>query len=450
MALLTAAFVAMYLAYASSPESKKIVESGVIFDTTPISGHDEHIFVDTGRNTGHQPVELPIIEPRNAEPRSLPWDDLNDDAFMRQGDRFIQLNRPHLYVPKQEVEQEPPKPDFNPLMPDDLKAYNELRSRTQKILKDSQVRGNYGIDTYHEPILAQNKTKGETAFSEALSGRIFSEYTSGATTGSSRENGAIFNTQDGLGQRIWGPGLSYSHTSNPEQGIGDRHYSGVHHKKQFEEFMGQTIQEPEAKTSAIYQPYPHISNVRQNAVPKYLNSAANQHGYTSADGKQQYPQHIYIDPNKTKKTFLVGDQGWVEGAFSGQNGYLQGLEYPETSRRREILPSVQFQGLKFGGVGFSFRDQNRGNGNLNLVGSIGELQTRDPIVEKVLPFRGEASGFNRTHNPSSHPFIAGRDNTDRDMRPDYNETERSVPAFHAFSKPEYWSDPITVLQPVRR
>lgn len=435
MALVTAAIVTTYLAYASAPQSRQSVANHVPFTPVPIPGHQTHELRDAGRIAGSMPVPLPVIDPRQAEPASYPWDVVGGEDFMPQGDRFTLMNRPHLYFPSVEVPGEPARVQRDPLYPDDLRAYDLQRSRAQKILAQSSGR-NYQIGRHHIPYNPRNATHQEVSQDPTLAGRMESVYTSG----SQDKNGPILNTIEPFATTIRG---TVQHIVDDRSSFQPQRHS----KRQRSEYIGDVIQAALPQSAVIHHPTEWVTNTKLRSKPKYLNPGKNLHGFTRLSGRDQRGEIHYPNPMKKKRLLLLGDQGFVSSQAK-QAGHLMGLEYAPTPRKREILPPVEMPGLYAGGgTGFAFRDQNTGNGNRGLMGSIGELQTREPLVSGLTPLT-HVIGLSTQH-PGEHTFVAGRDDS-RDMRVDNINQYTETAAWHAMAQPTWQSDEHTLVFPHAR
>ena len=440
MELGVAALGAIYLAYASAPQSRAIVNNQAPFQPHPIPGHTTHELRDTGRDQGSMPVNLPQIQARQAEPPSLPWDEVRGEQFMADGDRSVLLNRPHFYFPSVEVPGEPPRVQRDPLNPDDLRAYNQIRTRTQAILSQPGQR-NHQIGRHHIPYDPRNATRQEVSQDPTLAGRMQSAYLSG----SQDRNGPIYNMKDPSATVV---------RRNEFHWVDDRsqYQPDRHSKRQHAEYMADVIQDVVPRQTAIHQPTEHVYVTKTRSQPKYLNPVKHLHGYTRLSARDQRGEILDPNPMKKKRLLLVGDQGHVSSQVTHIGGHVvdgDALVYAPTPRRREILPEMHFPGLYAGGgLGYSFRHQNSGNNNTRLVGSIGEVQTREPIVSGLTPYT-HTIGESR-QDPQEHTYVAGVNDQTRDVRVDsinqYDETQ----AYHAPGEPFWQSDNVDVVVPLVR
>jgi hypothetical protein len=312
------------------------------------------------------PIQLPRVEGRDAEPHAIPWDDLNRGEPLPQANRSILVNRPLIYIPHAEVRGEQPKVQRDPLYPDDLRSYDHLRARGQKVLMDTGRR-NYQFGNYHIPYLAQNKTHQEAAQSTALAGRIYNAY----TTGGQDTNGAITNIKDSSVQVVRQLGDAH---------IRDRPTTQVWQKTQYNEFVGDVHQTSLAQQSAIKEPTEHVLPTKLRSTPKYFNAAGLQNHFTetsttSLSARDNRAEIASIDTMYKKKLILRGDQGNMTSIHAHIAGFSvdgNALTYPPTNRRREILPEVTTSGLFQQGTGRTFIDANTGSD-----GSGGYLHNRE-------------------------------------------------------------------------
>lgn len=412
MALLGTAAMAAYLAYASRPQSREILRSGQPFYHTPVPGHSTRDLEDTRMDSGEMPVQLGELEPRQAEPPSLPWDSVGNDNLFAQGDRSIQMNRPILYFPPRAVEAEPPKHQRNPEYPDDLRAYDTMRSRVQKTLTSATNR-NFQSDRHHIPYQPRHATRQEVAQNTNLAGRNYSVYTSG----SQDRNGVIINIKDPSGQVVR---RRANHIDD------DRSTYFTHVKKQHGEFIGNVIQDAVATHAVESNPTEHVYVTKARAVPRYLNPFENLHGFTRLSARQQRGDIENMQTLKKRKVLLVGDQGHVSSQVS-HGGYDNALITAPTVRRREILPSLEMPGLHSGGTGRTFTDLNTGNENNTLLGGYGQVQTREKLVSALTPYT-HTIGVHSV--PYQHTYVAGQDDS-RDVRNDSIRQYRPTQAFYA-------------------
>lgn len=399
----------------------------------PIPGHRSHSF-HVNPDVQQVPVDLPVIEPRDVDPPSLPWDDLHNDMLLAQGDRSIQLNVPDIYVPKQEVETEPVKVQRDPLYPDDVKAYDVLRARSQRILFDSSNR-NYAFNGYHIPYSVQNATHQEVAQSQNLAGRRASEYTVGATD----NNGVLVNLKDPSAQIVRQQGDAW---------VDDRSTYQTWDKKQAGELVADIIQSPQPQDAAYNNPTEWMASTKQRASPKYLNAFENQHGYRRLQARDQRGEVASYDPLKMKRLLLLGDEGFRSSQTTYYGGHLNGLKYPHTTRKREILPSVSNPGLFQGqGTGFTFKDQNSGNPAADNTLTSSELMSRSVIVPKMYGLI-ESSGLGRSlAEHTEPPFRLG---LNQNPTVDFIKQPVVHPAFYDKGEPHWWSDNVSIVVPLHR
>ncbi len=428
--ILAAACIASVLAYASAPQSRQIVASGQSHTPTPIPGHTNHELRDIGRHVGSMPIDIPDTQPRQDEPPSLPYDGVGDIGLFADGDRMTLMNRPHIYQPKVEVGTEPVKVQRNPIYPDDLRAYDQSRSRAQAELVDASNR-NYRPEGFHIPYQPQNATHQEVAQDANLAGRMHSVY----LDGSQDINGVIANDKDPTASVV---------RRRADHIDGDRSRYQTHDRRQYggsSGLIGHIQQEAVPMSAVIHQPDSRVYVTKTRTKPKYLNPVQHLHGNTRVNARTQRAEIGDINTMRKKRLLLVGDQGHVSSQvtfFSGHGVDGDALQYPATSRRREILPSMQFPGLYNNtGTGFTFRDRNSGNTNTSLRGSYGEVQTRDKLVSGLTPYTHTIGQSFQFHD--QHPYVAGQDD-DRDVRTDNIKQYRLAPAFNHLGEPVRQSD----------
>lgn len=402
----------------------------------PIPGHSSSAFhVDP--DTREVPVDLPIIEPRQDEPPSLPWDDVQNEMLFAQGDRYIELNVPDIYIPKQEVPTEPEKVQRDPLYPDDVKAMDHSRSRFQKVLTDPSNR-NYAFDGYHIPYSVQNATHQEVSQSTSLAGRRASEYTSGGV----HSNPAMPNIKNPTAttvrrqDNVWGSDLA-----------DDRSVYQTWDKRQAGELVGQIIQPALPRDAAYNNPTEWVQTTRVRAYPKYINPYEHLHGYRRLSARDQRGEVASYDSLKMKRLLLMGDEGFRSSQVTFYGGYEHGLKYPTTGRRREIMPAVTNPGLFQGGTGFSFRDENRGNPNAESDRTSSELRTRDVIVPNMWEIK-EFEGIGRSlQEHTEPPFRMGHN---QNPTVDFVKPNVVHPAYYGKAEPTFWSDNVSIDHPLHR
>lgn len=396
----------------------------------PIPGHNQSSFVvDPTRQ--EVPVELPTIEPRVPDPPSLPWQSVGDDDLFAQGDRFIELNRPLIYIPKQEVDTEVPHVQRNPLYPDDLRAYDTVRARQQQVLADSNNR-NYAFSGYHIPYLARNATHQEVSQLPTLAGRRASEYTSGAV----EKNAVLANLKDPTATTV---------RRRADHILDDRSMYQVWDKNQHEELTDSIPQAALAQNAVINQPTEWMLTSKLRNTPRYLNAANNQHGYVRLQARQQRSEGTDYNTLKQKRLLLIGDQGFPSSQVTHLDGHSDGaLQYAPTDRRREIMPSLQGPQLFQGGTGFSFRDQNTGNTQGRT--GVTELETRDVIVPKMTPYTNTPIGTSYQFH-THHPFDMG---TNRNPTVDFIKPYHPTKMYYPDSQPHFWADNTTIDIPLVR
>lgn len=363
------------------------------------------------------PVNIPTNQPYRGEPHDIIWDDLNKGVPLPQAERNMTVFRPpRPYIAKAEVAAEAPKVQRDPLYPDDLRAYDLARSRAQKELKDSAHK-NYEFGSYYISPLAQNKTKQEVAQSETLSGRFNNQYTTGGTS----KNGALFNMIDPSVQVI---------RKRADHVDCDRSTYQVWTKRQFPELNAEIQQEALPQRAAINEPQEWMQSAKIRDQPKYMNVANNEHGYVSLSARQQRMDIADIDPIKKKRLLLVGNQGFPSSQVSHYYGGTMDtttLQYPETSRRRQIMPEVSNGGLFQHGSGRSFLDANTGQDGIGK-----QLQTRDVIVPKLtsVPYTVGQHSVN-----TSTPWLS------YDPSPDLNiHRKGTVDMWTSMAQPTFQSD----------
>ena len=329
------------------------------------------------------PIQLPRVEGRDFEPHAIPWDDINRGEPLPQANRSIMMNRPLIYIPKAEVAGEEPKVQRDPLYPDDLRAYDWLRGRHQKVLMDTNRR-NYQFGGYHIPYLTQNKTRQEASQSTALAGRTYNAY----TTGGQDLNGTVFNIKDGSVQVVRQRGDAH---------VKDRPTTQVWSKNQHSEYTGDVHQTSLAQKAVFNNPTEHALVTKSRSTPKYYNYADTQNHFadvatSSLSAKNNRGEIMSIDTMYTKKLILRGDQG----NLTSQHAHIAGhsvdgnaLQYPNTGRRREILPEVSMSGLYQSGTGRTFIDANAGH-DYDNEGT--ELKSRDIQGPSSLFNISEAAG----------------------------------------------------------
>lgn len=398
----------------------------------PIAPHSTSDFrVDPSRND--IPVNLPTIEPRTAEPPSLPWDSVGNDQLFAQGDRYIEMHFPDIYIPKQEVQQEPEKVQRNPLYPDDLRGYDLSRARTQNVLKDTLKR-NYAFDGYHIPYSVRNATHQETAQSASLAGRRAHEYTSGATD----RNPVVTNIKDPSATIVRRQANHY---------IDDRAMYQTWDKRQHEELVDVINQPATVEKAIINEPTSWVQPAKVRAVPRYLNAIDNQHGYVRLSARDQRHDGTVYDPLKMKRLLLLGDEGFPSSQvthFGGHEIDGDALTYPLTTRRREILPALSFPGLFQHGTGWAMRSQNAGNTTGGRT-TLSELETRDVIIPKFF-------GYPHTIGESYQQFTEPPFRLGADQNPtvDFVKAPTVHPTYHSKGDQYWWADNVHIVSPLTR
>lgn len=400
----------------------------------PIPGHSGRA-LSVDPNMLEVPVDLPTIEPRVGDPPSLPWDDVGDDSLFAQGDRFISLHVPNIYIPKQEVNTEPPHSQRNPIYPDDLRAYDTARSRNQAVLQDPSNR-NYTFGGYHIPYLAQNATHQEVSQSYNLAGRRASQYTSGATN----RNEPLGNLKEPTASVVRQQANHY---------IDDRSFyqPDIWQKKQAAELVAVVQQEALVETAPINQPTEWVSNTRVRATPKYLNPSDNLHGFATLAARDQRSDGTDYNTLKMKRLLLMGDQGFRSSQVAFYGGYDGALAYPTTGRTREIMPAVTTPGLFQHGTGRALIDQNTGL----QTGSTGvsQLETRDVIVPHMNAYTNTSIGRS-LQQKTMPPFVIGPDGSPRNPTVDFVKQPVTMPMFYDKGEPIWWSDNTSIEIPLHR
>jgi len=273
---------------------------------------------------------------------------------MAQGTRSMAplYRNPQIWVEKTEVKSEgfAPKVQRNPLYPDDLRAYDTLRSRMQKVHMD-QANRNYQFGGYHVPYSVRNATHQERAQSTNLSGRIYNPYTTGG-----QDNNPVFN----IGQKD--PSVT-AIRQRQDHVVDTRPTTQVWTKRVQEEQTSLAFLPPLASDVSISQPSEHILSTKIRDFSKYLNPRDLQHGWGSSSARSQEAMLQDANTLKTKRLLLVGNQGFPSSQITNYAGHLEPgtLTYPDTTRRREIIPEVMHGGLYHGGMGRAFFDNNSGN-----------------------------------------------------------------------------------------
>lgn len=353
------------------------------------------------------PIELPNDVARNFDPPStIPWGETNAGEPLPQAGRSLAplYRSPQIWLPRTEVISEGyyPKVDRDPLYPEDLKAYDTLRSRSQKLYKDSGNR-NFQFANHHQPYLAQNKTHQEVSQTWNLAGRQYNPY----TTGGQDKNGVshIGKKDPTFGvvrqiANVWGANAD------------DRSTYQAWTKTVKGELVDQIMQEPVANLAVINNPNERIQPTKLRDFPKYLNAAHLQHGWSNQQAREQPSLLMSPQPLKTKKLLLVGDQGFSSSQFPAPGGHQNNaLKYPTTGRRREILPEVTFGGLYNNhGTGRALFDQNSGNPNVPKTNS--SYAPKRLLVPKMtdgtkgdLFVRGEGGTFQSVWEPKQNPAV---------------------------------------------
>lgn len=364
---------------------------------------DEHGFNPNfdPHSSSWNPVNLPKVEPYRGEPHDVVWDDLNQGVPMAQPNTSIIMNRPpQIWLPKTEVETEAVKWQRDALYPDDSKGYITDRSRNQAILYDSS-RKNYEFGSYHQPVLAQNKTRQEVAQSEQLSGRIYNAYTTGGTS----KNGALINIKD--------PSVGIVR-QRADHINDDRSRYQVWTKRQFPELIGDTIQEALPTRAAISHPQEWMQSAKVRAQPRYLNVAHNQHGWSGLQARDNRGEIMDIDSIKKKKLLLIGEQGFTSSQTSHHYGgnldsstlqYTGGTQSSSggrsgSTRKREIIPEISNSGLFQAGTGRTFLDANTGQNGEGV-----QVRARDILVPSmtVIP---HIIGENMTEINTTTPWLS--------------------------------------------
>lgn len=392
-------------------------------------------FDPTDNDDWNVPVELPRIEGRDFDPPStIPWGDINRGNPLPEATRSMTplYRNPQIWVEKTEVKSEgfAPKVDRNPLYPDDLRAYDTLRSRMQKIHTDSANR-NYAFGNYHSPYTVRNATRQEVSQSSNLAGRVYTPFTTGG-----QDKNPVFH----IGQKD--PSAT-SVRRRQDHVVDDRATTQVWTKKLAEEMTSLIMQPPLATTASIKQPSERIQPTKTRDFGKYLNVRDFQHGWGKSDGRTQTASlAITPDTLKTKKLLLVGDQGFPSSQVTHFAGYLEAgaLTYPKTGRRREILPEVSHGGLYNGGMGNTFFDQNKGNTlkkfkNLQVGADSSRtrlIQVPSSTIQDI--YLGEGSAYGSSwdpHNPTNDHVI---------------QPKGSHAAWKDYAKPTWQSDNAHALE----
>lgn len=428
---------ALALQAASSGQPRAVESSPAIQNATgpiPIPGHSSSV-LSVNPDSLEVPVDLPIIEPRVADPPSLPWDDVGDDSLFAQGDRFIELHVPDIYIPKQEVDTEPPHIQRNPVYPDDLRAYDTHRSRNQAILQDPSNR-NYTFGGYHIPYLAQNSTHQEVSQSYNLAGRRASQYTSGAVD----RNMALGNLKEPTASVVRQQGDHY---------VDDRSFYQPHiwQKKQQAELVGQIQQQALATRGAINQPTEWVDNTRVRATPKYLNPSDNLHGYATLSARDQRADGTDYNALKMKRLLLVGDQGFPSSQVAFYGGYDGALKYPMTGRTREIMPPVTTPGLFQHGTGRAHIDHNTGLQTGNTC--VSQLETREVMVPHMNPYTNTSIGRS-LQQKTMPPYVFAPDGKTRNPTTDFIKQPVTMPMFYDKGEPFWWADNVSIDIPLHR
>lgn len=335
---------------------------------------DENPFAPTDWDT----TPMPVIEGRSAEPHAIPWDDIGDGQFQGQplpnANRSILVNRPLIWREKAEVEQEPPHVERDPLYPDDLRAYDVLRSRQQEVLYDSHKR-NFQFGGYHIPYLAENKTRQEAAQSETLSGRQINEYTNGGQN----RNGPIFNLKDSSVNAVRrradhviddrpSTDATWTQVDGAEGYTDGPGGLPLPIRKQVNEFITTIQQEAAVQEAAIHQPQEWILPVTSRTFPKYHNSADIEQSFVELtsnelSARDNRGEIADTNPMKKKRLIIFGDEGVRTDQVAKIGGYLidnDALTYAPTGRRYDNHPEVSNGGLYQVGSDRTFLDANRG------------------------------------------------------------------------------------------
>lgn len=302
------------------------------------------------------PVQLPRIEGRDFDPPSnIPWGEVSGGEPLPQGERSMLplWVEPQIWVEKTESKSAGfyPKVNFNPLYPDDLRAYDTLRSRAQKVYRDTSKR-DFQWTNHHQPYIIRNATKQEVSQTENLAGRIYVPYTTGG-----QDRNDVFH----LGQRT--PSNTIVR-QKADHVINDRAQTQVWTKRIQNEITGNIILPPLANEPAINHPDERSQPAKVRNFSRYLNARNFQHGWIQPFAPSQEAMLMDANPLKQKRLLLVGDSGFPSSQTSFVSGYDGALTYPHTGRRREINPSVQHPGLFQGGTGRTNFDQNTGNDNI--------------------------------------------------------------------------------------